>query len=121
LVGVLLWLREFPIALCGDINKIHQVRVREEDSFVYLFLYAPKGQLEQDVYRMKNYIFGSVCSPAIFGHVLRRVSEDADTDDAHFVVEVEHQFYVDHWVTSFRTDSEAIAGAETLRRRRLQL
>ena len=48
LVGVLLRLREFRVALCGDITKMfHQVR--KEDASIYLFLYAPRGQVEPDV------------------------------------------------------------------------
>jgi hypothetical protein len=66
---------------------------------------------------MKVHIFGSVCSPAVCAYVLHRAAEDADAEDAPFAVqEVENQFYVDNWITSFNTEEEAIAGAAKLTR-----
>jgi hypothetical protein len=118
LVGVLLRLREFRVALCGDITKMfHQVLVRKEDASIYLFLNAPRGQAELDVCRKKVHIFGSVCSSAVCAYVLNRAAEDADPEDVDFAVqEVKGQFYVDNWVTSFRTEEEAVGGAEKLTR-----
>lgn len=119
LIDVLLRLREFAVAICGDITKMfHQVRVRKEDAFIYLFLYAPKGESVPVACRMKVHIFGSVCSPAVCAYVLHRAAvEDADAEDAPFAVqEVEIQFYVDNWITSFHTKEEAITGAAKLTR-----
>jgi len=114
----LLRLREFRVALCGDITKMfHQVLVRKEDASIYLFLYAPRGQAEPDLCRMKVHIFVSVCSPAVCAYVLSRAAEDADPEDVDFAVqEVKSQFYVDNWVTSFRTEEEAVNGAAKLTR-----
>ncbi len=109
-IGVLIRLREFAGALCGDITKMfHQVRVREEDAFIYLFLYAPRGESLLVICRMKVHIFYSVCSPAVCAYVLHCAAQDADAEDVQFAVqEVENQFYVDNWITSFRTEEEAV-------------
>jgi hypothetical protein len=66
---------------------------------------------------MKVHIFGFVCSPAVCAYVLSRAAEDADAEDVDFAIqEVKNQFYVDSWVTSFRTEEEAGGGAAKLTR-----
>jgi hypothetical protein len=93
----------------------HQVLVRKEDASIYIFLYALRVQAEPDVCRMKLHIFGYVCSPAVCAFVLSREAEDADFEDVDFAVQkVKSQFYVDNWVTSFRTEVEAVSGTAKL-------
>ena len=117
MTGILIRMREFPIVLCGDITKMfHQVRVTAADANIYLFYYGEVGSTSPpDLYRMGVHIFGSICSPAIAMHVLRRAAADADPEDAAIAVkEVVDQFYVDNWITSFRTEEEAESTALAL-------
>jgi len=117
MTGILLRMREFPIVLCGDITKMfHQVRITAADANIYLFYYGEVGSSSPpDLYRMGVHIFGSICSPAIAMHVLRRAAADADPEDAAIALkEVVDQFYVDNWITSFRTEEEAESTALAL-------
>ena len=55
--------------------------------------------------------------PAVCAYVLNRAAEDADPADAPIATEeVRSQFYVDNWMTSFKTEEEAINGTQVLAR-----
>ena len=87
LVGVLLRFRERRVALCADIIKMfHQVRVREIDFYAFCFYWKTPDSAEPPAaYKMDVQVFGSVCSPAICAHVLRRAAMDAG-DDADIAI-----------------------------------
>jgi len=109
LVGVLIRFRQYPVALSADIVKMfHQVRVRPEDASAFRFLWRRPGSSEPpDTYQMDVQIFGAVSSPSICAHSLQQAAKDCGPDSAAVLKQVVDHFYVDNWLTSFRTVQEA--------------
>ena len=63
---------------------------------------------------MVVHIFGAAGSPAICAYVLERAAADADPEDAEIALnEVKERFFVDNWVTSVKSEGEALAKAES--------
>ena len=88
MLGILIRMREFKVVVCGDITKMfHQVRVREADRNTFLFYRGGIGSpLPPELSRMVVFIFGSVSSPAVCAHVLRKSALDADPEDSQVAV-----------------------------------
>jgi len=116
LIGILIRFRQYPVALCADIFRMfHQVLVRPEDANIFLFYYQPSDAAHPQVYRMAVHIFGAICSPAVCAHVLRESALDAAPEDVKLVLsQVDNHFYVDNWVSSFKTEAEASAVASAV-------
>jgi hypothetical protein len=110
LIGVLLRLRERPIAISGDIKGIfHQVRVRSVDKHVLRFLCRPPDTAgPPDVYEMQVQIFGAASSPTVCSYVLRRAAADNEEEFPGLVEKVAINGYMDNYMDSFSTEEEAI-------------
>ena len=118
LVGVLIRFRQFPIAVSADIVKMfHQVRVPEEDCSALRFLWRNPGSGDKiRTYQMKVQIFGAVSSPTICAYALRQAASDSESDVPFAVTQVINNFYVDNWLTSFKTLEQAINAADIMTR-----
>ena len=114
LIGVLLRFREHRVPLSADIVKMfHQVKVRAADGPAFRFYWRQPGSEEPPaVYQMKVQIFGSICSPAICAYVLRRAAEEGCPYGTVVTRQVQDHFYVDNWLTSFKSEEEATQCAE---------
>lgn len=110
LIGVLLRLRERPIALSGDIKGMfHQVRVRPADKHALCFLWRTLDTAgPPDVYEMQVQIFGAASSPTVCSYVLRRAAADNEEEFAGLVEKVETNCYMDNYMDSFNIVEEAI-------------
>ncbi|KAK0142415.1 hypothetical protein N1851_019859 [Merluccius polli] len=78
LVGVLLRLREEPIAMMADIEfMFYQVQVPEEDADLLRFLWWPNGNLNvpMEEYRMAVHLLGATSSPRVASYALWRTTE----------------------------------------------
>ena len=108
--------REFRIVLCDDVTKLfYQILVPADDADAYLFYYGEaRSSATPELYRMVVHIFGAAGSPAICANVLERAAADADPEDAEIALnEVKERFFVDNWVTSVKSEGEALAKAES--------
>ena len=118
LVRVLIRFRQFPIAVSADIVKMyHQVRVPEEDCSALRFLWRNPGSGDKiRTHQMKVQIFGAVSSPTICAYALRQAASDSESDVPFAVTQVINNFYVDNWLTSFKTLEQAINAADIMTR-----
>ena len=57
---------------------------------------------------MKVQIFGAVFSPTICAYALRQAASDSESDVPFAVTQVINNFYVDNWLTSFKTLEQAV-------------
>ena len=116
LVGVIIRFRQFPIAVSADIVKMfHQVRVPEEDCSALRFLWRNPGSGNKiRSYQMKAQIFGAVSSPTICAYALRQAASDSESDVPFAVTQVINNFYVDNWLTSFKTLEQAVNAADVM-------
>ena len=117
-LGILLRFRQYPIALVADIEGMfNQVKVPPEDSDALRFLWWEDSDLERpSEFQMTSHIFGATDSPSCANFCLKRAAEDRKgrfSDEA--VSAVDKDFYVDDFVNSVRTVSEAssLAGEVT--------
>ena len=65
---------------------------------------------------MKVQIFGAVFSPTICAYALRQAASDSESDAPFAVTQVIDNFYVDNWLTSFKTLEQAINAADIMTR-----
>ena len=79
LIGVLLRFRDFPIAVCADIEAMfHQVKVCEQDTHALRFLWNADDPLHgaPDIYKMLVHIFGAKDSACCVTFAFRRTIVD---------------------------------------------
>ena len=112
LAGILLRFRQYPIALVADIEKMfYQVRICKEDRSAFCFLWREPGSSDPPaVYQMNSHIFGAISSPSVCSLTLRRAAKDSGSPQV--VREIEDHFYVDNWLVSYQTETEAIASSK---------
>ncbi|XP_057374666.1 uncharacterized protein LOC130695542 [Daphnia carinata] len=117
LIGVLLRFRQHAIPLVADIEKMfHQVRIRSPDGPAFRFIWREPGSANPpDVYQMEVHLFGAVSSPAICAYALQQAVKDSE-DPKLLLRQISRHFYVDNWLTSFPSTSEAISTAHQLTR-----
>ena len=112
LVGVLLRFRDFPIAVCADIEAMfHQVRVTEADTDALRFLWNVKDPLygTPDTYKMLVHIFGAKDSPCCVTYALRKTTIDfADKFSEAVKTSVLRNFYADDFLKSFNDEKRAL-------------
>ena len=95
----------------------HQVRVRPEDASAFRFLWRTTGSdNEPDTYQMDVQIFGAVSSPSICAYALQHAAKNCGAESAAVLQQIVDHFYVDNWLTSFRTVKEAEDAAEIMYR-----
>ncbi|XP_057379661.1 uncharacterized protein LOC130701900 [Daphnia carinata] len=115
LIGVLLRFRQYHVPLVADVEKMfHQVRVRSSDGPAFRFLWRTPGSKEPpDVYQMDVHLFGAASSPAVCSNALRQAVRDSGDADT-LLPQVTRHFYVDNWLVSFQSVSEALSTAHRL-------
>ncbi|XP_044316206.1 uncharacterized protein LOC123037801 [Drosophila rhopaloa] len=111
LPAVLFHFREGAVGVCGDIKEMfHQVLIRPEDRCSQRFLWRDGNEdRDPDVYEMNVMTFGAACSPSA-AHYVKTVNalKFRDSDPRAVKAIIDHH-YVDDYVDSFATESEAIS------------
>ena len=119
LIGVLLRFRDFPIAVCADIEAMfHQVKVCEQDTHALRFLWNADDPLHgaPDIYKMLVHIFGAKDSACCVTFALRRTIVDFSEKFSELVKScVLRNFYADDFLRSFETNSEALLVSKELK------
>ncbi|XP_070854311.1 uncharacterized protein [Drosophila suzukii] len=111
LPAVLFHFREGAVGVCGDIKEMfHQVLIRPEDRCSQRFLWRDgNDDRDPDVYEMNVMTFGAACSPSA-AHYVKTVNALKFRDsDPRAVKAIIDYHYVDDYVDSFATESEAIS------------
>ncbi|XP_032781182.2 uncharacterized protein LOC116919317 [Daphnia magna] len=115
LIGILLRFRQHAIPVVADVEKmLHQVRVRPSDGPAFRFVWREPGSTQlPDIYQMDVHLFGVVSSPAVCANTLQRAVKDSE-NAVPLLQQITRHFYVDNWLASFPSTTEAIATAHTL-------
>ena len=112
LVGILCRFRKETVGFIGDIQKMYRrFHVAPDDRNMLRFLWYKNGDLSTEpiAYRMKVFVFGAVCSPAVANYGLKKLAADGATEDNQVAVTcISENFYVDDWLQSAASDEEAI-------------
>ncbi|XP_070145039.1 uncharacterized protein [Drosophila kikkawai] len=111
LPAVLFHFREGAVGVCGDIKEMfHQVLIRPEDRCSQRFLWRDgNDDRDPDVYEMNVMTFGAACSPSTAHYVKTLNALKFRDSDPRAVKAIIDHHYVDDYVDSFATESEAIA------------
>lgn len=117
LPGVLLRFREHRTALTGDIKEMfHQIVVKESDRRYQRFLWRSNEDGEIEVYEMRVMTFGSCCSPSC-AQFVKNLNADRFKSKFPAAVEAIHtNHYVDDWLQSVDTPSQAVTLAEQVKK-----
>ncbi|XP_044571435.1 uncharacterized protein LOC123257246 [Drosophila ananassae] len=110
LASILFHFREGAVGVCSDIKEMfHQVLIRPEDRCAQRFLWRDgNDQRDPDVYEMCVMTFGAACSPSAAHHVKTVNAKRFLDSDPRAVKAIVDYHYVDDYVDSFATESEAI-------------
>ncbi|XP_043661591.1 uncharacterized protein LOC122625565 [Drosophila teissieri] len=111
LPAVLFHFREGAVGVCGDIKEMfHQVLIRPEDRCSQRFLWRDgDDERDPDVYEMDVMTFGAACSPSAAHYVKTMNALKYRDSDPRAVKAITDYHYVDDYVDSFATESEAIS------------
>ncbi|XP_043062722.1 uncharacterized protein LOC122319461 [Drosophila yakuba] len=111
LPAVLFHFREGAVGVCGDIKEMfHQVLIRPEDRCSQRFLWRDgDDERDPDVYEMNVMTFGAACSPSASHYVKTMNALKYRDSDPKAVKAITDYHYVDDYVDSFATESEAIS------------
>jgi len=111
LPAVLFHFREVAFGVCGDIREIfHQVLFRPEDRCSQRFLWRDgNDERDPDVYEINLMTFGAACSPSAAHYVKTVNAKQFEHSDLRAVKAIIDCHYVDDYVDSFTTESEAIS------------
>ncbi|XP_077351805.1 uncharacterized protein LOC144001182 [Festucalex cinctus] len=109
LLAVLLRFREGPIAVSGDIKGMfHQVRLLPKDRPLLRFLWRDlKVDQPPKIFEWQVLPFGTTCSPCCATYALQSHVKDPIKSNDTLRFSVEHCFYVDNYLQSVATPSEA--------------
>ncbi|XP_044571285.1 uncharacterized protein LOC123257215 [Drosophila ananassae] len=101
---------EGAVGVSSDIKEMfHQVLIRPEDRCAQRFLWRDgNDQRDPDVYEMCVMTFGAACSPSAAHHVKTVNAKRFLDSDPRAVKAIVDYHYVDDYVDSFATESEAI-------------
>ncbi|XP_044573977.1 uncharacterized protein LOC123258165 [Drosophila ananassae] len=110
LASILFHFREGAVGVCSDIKEMfHQVLIRPEDRCAQRFLWRDgNDQRDPDVYEMCVMTFGAACSPSAAHHGKPVNAKRFLDSDPRAVKAIVDYHYVDDYVDSFATESEAI-------------
>ncbi|XP_050409069.2 uncharacterized protein LOC126824016 isoform X1 [Patella vulgata] len=111
LIGVLIRLREHPVAFMADVEKMfYQVSVPPKDWNYLRFLWWPNGNTTQrpEEYQMTVHIFGAVSSPSVANYALQKTADDNFLFGSKVIESIKRDFYVDDLLKSCETEQEAI-------------
>nr|XP_041630860.1 uncharacterized protein LOC121502108 [Drosophila kikkawai] len=108
--GLLFHFREGAVGVCGDIKEMfHQVLIRPEDRCSQRFLWRDSNDdRDPDVYEMNVMTFRAACSPSTAHYVKTLNALKFRDSDPRAVKAIIDHHYVDDYVDSFATESEAI-------------
>ncbi|XP_043661598.1 uncharacterized protein LOC122625575 [Drosophila teissieri] len=111
LPAVFFHFREGAVGVCGDIKEMfHQVLIRPEDRCSQRFLWRDgDDERDPDVYEMNVMTFGAACSPSAAHYVKTMNALKYRDSDPRAVKAITDYHYVDDYVDSFATESEAIS------------
>ena len=119
LVGVLIRLRQEPVAVVADIEGMfHQVRVAPEDCHVLRFLWWPNNLLTEEPvdHQMLVHLFGATSLPSCASFSLKRMALDNQGEfDSETIETVSRNFYVDDCLKSVSTTEKAVQLSSQLR------
>ncbi|KAG1653031.1 Pro-Pol polyprotein [Nymphon striatum] len=119
LTAVLLRFREGKFAVTGDVEAMYlQVRVPKRDRDMLRFLWPKNGNMGSDLeeFRMTSHLFGGVWSLSAANYALRRCADDHRHRYPPEVADsVLSNFYVDDWLMSTSSRSEAIHLAQRVK------
>jgi hypothetical protein len=115
LIGILLRFRQHAVPIVADVEKMfHQVRVRPSDGPAFRFIWRDPGDTKPpDIYQMDVHLFGAVSSPAVCANALQQAVKDSK-DAESLLPQITRHFYVDNWLASFPSATEAISTAHRL-------
>jgi hypothetical protein len=107
LLPVLLRFRQYPYAVMSDVQAMYyQVLIPPEDrDALRLLWYDKEGEIIH--LRMTKHVFGGVWCAASSTYALRRVVSDSVDPDPVVADAIQRSFYVDDFLRSFSTTSEA--------------
>ena len=112
LIGVLTWFRKDRVVLVGDIESMfHQVQVDPKDTSALRFLWWSEGNMDEEPteYNMNMHVFGATSSPTCASFCLRQVAQEFGHMHQPLTSEiVKHNFYVDDFLFSCESETEAI-------------
>ncbi|XP_058811174.1 uncharacterized protein LOC131676064 [Topomyia yanbarensis] len=108
LPAVLSRFRQFPIAVCGDIQEMfHQLWIRKQDRLAQCFLWRNSPANPIDVFVMDVATFGATCSPASAQYVKNVNAQEFAEVYPRAVTAIVENHYVDDYLDSFETVNEA--------------
>ncbi|XP_043203367.1 uncharacterized protein LOC122371257 [Amphibalanus amphitrite] len=113
LPGILLRLREEPVALTADIEAMyHQVRIIQRDQAALRYLWRDLDVTKNpECYTMEVAIFGAKSSPASASFVLQQTARDCSSSTAAGQTAKEaalNSFYMDDFVHATETEDKAV-------------
>lgn len=107
---VLCQLRQYPVAVTGDIMEMfHQIKIRAPDCQSQRFLFREQPTDPPRVYIMGVATFGSTCSPASAQYVKNLNAQEFTEEYPRAVTAIIDKHYVDDYLDSFETISEAVS------------
>ena len=114
LPGLIMRLREYPIAVSADIEKMfYQVKVAPADQDAFRFFWrAPGSQESPNTYKMTVQVFGAISSPSVCTFALRRTTEDHKEKFQEVASKVTRNFYVDNYLVSFANETMAVTASK---------
>lgn len=110
LVGVLYKFRQGRVAVAADIRDMfHRIKIKNEDQRFQCFLWRD-GEINRapDVYVMVSMIFGARCSPCSAQYVKNVNALEFENENPRAVNAILNQFYVDDYMDSFDSETEAL-------------
>lgn len=110
LVGVLYKFREGPFAVSADVMEMfHQIKIQKDDQKFQCFYWRGGNRhVKPDVYIMEVMTFGMKCSPCSAHYVKNTNALEFETESPRAVDGVVNRFYVDDYMDSFSSETEAL-------------
>ncbi|XP_061724327.1 uncharacterized protein LOC133530432 [Cydia pomonella] len=109
LYGIMLRFRENPIGITGDIRDMFlRIKIREEDQHALRFLWRDSQDQPIKQYIMTSLLFGGNCSPFIAQFIRDKNAQQFSETKPNAVRAIMHSHYVDDFIDSLPTESEAI-------------
>ncbi|XP_070142307.1 uncharacterized protein [Drosophila kikkawai] len=114
---VLFHFREGAVGVCADIKEMfHQVLMRPQDRCAQRFLWRNgDDRRDPDIYEMQVMMFGVACSPCSADYVKTVNASQYSNTDPRAVLAINEYHYVDDYIDSFASETEAIAVSTRVR------
>lgn len=116
LPGVLHRFRQGAYVVTGDIREMfHQIRIRREDQSSQRFLWREKSSNRIDVYTLQVMSFGATCSPSTAQYIKNYNALEFMEKYPMAEKAIRTNTYVDDWLQSFNTETEAVSVANEVK------